>query len=802
MTLTAPVLAALGWRLVDRELVAREALPGARSVSDDAWICRRLSEGPHGLPHQLAAEALRAARALAPEPLDGLALIADATLRLEHGLPRVNSEEAWDPLCRVVDPDLVALAAVSAKHDLDPRVPASQGRLRWPPVLRAHQTVFHGVCAEALAEVHAHLSACLPTCLHWSLLVCGAIPPEALWSHELHMGPDDSAWRDALMDAARRLAALATLGEGAERPSIPRTGPLPDGLLARCLLTPARLDQDLPRDEWPLRAPIVGGTAAWGLLVPERLALLRALWMRRHELLREEDQADLLAYVRLRCAFNVLMSQPPGHRGLNHFRVWVSRRSAVWSRPTRGSEPRRRNAQRAATLAMELVLETWLLDQRGSGPGPCPPLDLELRACLPLRGRETGLFFEALARATRRVLRRWRYPELRVGIIHHAIKAPGREDGRAALEELRTLWDLLEERPELRPLLVGIDAASDELACPPRTFSAAFRWVRDRLDLEANPDTELPIRLGFTFHAGEDFRDLLTGIRHVDEAAHLLSMRPGDRLGHALALSWPVDEFYVERHHAFPTVADHALDLLWASALLGSVDGHGDLARDARDRLLRLLADCGVKTGVDLSALVAALDVDEPYGPETPRGQPLWSRVGALPLRDAPARALLEGELLDVLRVPERARDAFAPRPARPVGWRRLVQACQDVVRKRILDRGLIVEINPSSNRLVGGFSSIDRLPYPRLNRPGPRAPGQPANIPLSLGTDDAGIFHTSLRREYELVGRGALEAGFDLPDVYAWLDEIRRTSRRACFIRNTAPSGRDLARWMRRLLP
>ena len=126
------------------------------------------------------------------------------------------------------------------------------------------------------------------------------------------------------------------------------------------------------------------------------------------------------------------------------------------------------------------------------------------------------------------------------------------------------------------------------------------------------------------------------------------------------------------------------------------------------------------------------------------------------------------------------------------------MQACQLIVRTRVLEKGLIIEINPSSNRVVGGFVGTDRLPYTQLSRPGPREYGQPANMPLAIGTDDAGIFHTSLRREYEMVGQAALAQGYSFPDVQAWLEEIRETGRRASFIKRSAPTGDVLAKKLR----
>lgn len=92
------------------------------------------------------------------------------------------------------------------------------------------------------------------------------------------------------------------------------------------------------------------------------------------------------------------------------------------------------------------------------------------------------------------------------------------EHSRMAIQEIRERYKNLDR------YLVGYDVAANELHAGPEVFAPLFRRLR---------------RLGtrhFTYHAGEDFTHLLSGIRTVLEAVEFLDLRSGCRIGHATAV--------------------------------------------------------------------------------------------------------------------------------------------------------------------------------------------------------------------------------------------------------------------------
>lgn len=86
------------------------------------------------------------------------------------------------------------------------------------------------------------------------------------------------------------------------------------------------------------------------------------------------------------------------------------------------------------------------------------------------------------------------------------------------------LMDMLKYEPRLTRWIRGVDAASNEMHAPPELFGPLFRV------LAKSGVTH------FTYHVGEDFPHLISGIRAIDDALRFLPLRNGDRLGHCTAI--------------------------------------------------------------------------------------------------------------------------------------------------------------------------------------------------------------------------------------------------------------------------
>lgn len=161
-------------------------------------------------------------------------------------------------------------------------------------------------------------------------------------------------------------------------------------------------------------------------------------------------------------------------------------------------------------------------------------------------------------------------------IVPHLIKQEWKEeDGPVRYSKqraeytraLRGLEELLKDYPRLRSWIRGIDAAADEMETPPDVFAPAYRMARNVLHLPRA-----------TYHAGEDFYHLISGIRAVCEAVKMLDLQRGDRIGHAVALGVnPQLWMNTMPGMVTPTRGEWLQDLIFTWHLLQRVHDHPEL---------------------------------------------------------------------------------------------------------------------------------------------------------------------------------------------------------------------------------
>ena len=132
-------------------------------------------------------------------------------------------------------------------------------------------------------------------------------------------------------------------------------------------------------------------------------------------------------------------------------------------------------------------------------------------------------------------------PEL--GLIAHFIKKDDKKpDHYIRHNQLRkdnwhrakVLSLLINNQPKYKHRIVAVDAAASEFDAPPEVFAPVFRLMR-RSGIKH-----------FTYHAGEDFYHIVSGLRVIYEAITFCGLKQGDRIGHATATAISTEQWHKE----------------------------------------------------------------------------------------------------------------------------------------------------------------------------------------------------------------------------------------------------------------
>lgn len=396
-------------------------------------------------------------------------------------------------------------------------------------------------------------------------------------------------------------------------------------------------------------------------------------------------------------------------------------------------------------------------------------------------------------------------------------------------KEIKNKADAIMRFREKYPLyaqrLVGIDACSMEIGCRPEIFAWIFRELKNHVNFGTEDSYRLQLpKLRITYHVGEDFLDVADGLRAIDEAVRFLDMQCGDRLGHALALGIDVKKWYAFKGKQITTTLQDYLDtIVWLyqslikyhiqdmSSLKGWLEKQYSLYFTyiySQDRL-ETKGNAGVNLvqgNFDINTYYFSwmLRGDKPevykqikdgricYHPDS------WERyaVGRENPRSDDIRNIPEVVLLYYMyHYNHEAKKRGREEKTIPVTDKYIegVAMVQKALREKIVQKGIGIETNPTSNLHIGTLRGYGDHPIKTFYNLGLTKNEQELmdcpQICVSINTDDKGIFATRIENEYALLAC-ALE-NEQLPDgsarykrefIYEWLDNIREMGLRQVF--------------------
>jgi len=343
--------------------------------------------------------------------------------------------------------------------------------------------------------------------------------------------------------------------------------------------------------------------------------------------------------------------------------------------------------------------------------------------------------------------------------------------------EALAMGRLLTAFPVTLELVRGVDVCTDEVGIPTWVVAPLVRYVRAASAAasaaihRAYEHLVSPIRTAV--HAGEDFVHLLSGMRRLGESIEYMKLGPGDRIGHGLSLGIDPERWALTMGRMAVTREDRLFDLVWVWTWMSRGAIPSDLSpvveAEIREHATKMFGGEFDPLGpTKLCELVADLhDERSLRGAGFPSGLSTKRPFG----REAQERQLLLVRYLTSSDVFERSKEPVWVDPAREG---RLLGAIQEAMRRKLGSDDITVEVNPSSNLLIGHLPDLRNHPLWRL-RPAPHQPQIETPMTVCIGSDDPLTFATTLPQEYQLLHDALVRDGASASQAEQWIDEVRR---------------------------
>ena len=316
-----------------------------------------------------------------------------------------------------------------------------------------------------------------------------------------------------------------------------------------------------------------------------------------------------------------------------------------------------------------------------------------------------------------------------LALVAHFIKRSDNGKGKVRFASMRkdlerrtdALIALMNTNSTFSRMVIGADAAASEFDTPPEVLAPSFCRLRKQGMRH------------FTYHAGEDFFHVLSGLRAIYEAMEYLGLQAGDRIGHATAAGVDVrlwKENVGER--LWMRMEDYLADLLFAYHLIAGTKGC--VLESLLPKIALRIEEYASKIYPDTYTVCELIEA--------------WQMRKADPFtlfKDMPSR--IEQLCLHYHSKDgrERGKEIVMVDAYDIFGEKELV-CLQKLLLRGMHQKQIVIETLPTSNVIIGhhhSFSTYHIYNWYRWSKEGEKIPA------IVVGTDDAGIFATNIYNEY-----------------------------------------------------
>lgn len=310
-------------------------------------------------------------------------------------------------------------------------------------------------------------------------------------------------------------------------------------------------------------------------------------------------------------------------------------------------------------------------------------------------------------------------------------------------------------------MLVGIDAAASEFDAPPEVFAPAYRYLRENGYKH------------FTYHAGEDFFHVLSGLRAIYEAIIFLDLKRGDRIGHASATGISIDlwrenigeKMLIRR-------GEYLDDLLFAYHLIENSDNQRLINYLPSLELTINNISCDVYGGhIPLRLLIESWL----YRYKNPEAE--YNGTSVKSGLDLPLKYFL---LYHWKETRDKYDKIIEIETFGAFGRDELVEL-QLMLLEYMFHHEIVIETLPTSNVVIGvhrDYTTYHLYNWLEWRKQGNFVP------PIVVGTDDAGIFATNIYNEYcNIYCQFVYAKRMSTEEAIAYIEELHHNSRLYAFV-------------------
>ena len=360
--------------------------------------------------------------------------------------------------------------------------------------------------------------------------------------------------------------------------------------------------------------------------------------------------------------------------------------------------------------------------------------------------------------------------------------------------------------------LIGIDGASNELFSEPWILAPIFRSVKDKYKsiLKDKAFNRYGIKLlatkdlGITYHVGEVFHSIASGLRHVDEVIDYYGYQNGERLGHGTILGISIDS-YVDNHRIISLPTIELLDnLLWLYHLKAYKNLFKDISISYLEehiwKITHFIYDInghlgGNSEGINIHHLYLAykkqftgldfvkdeyylLNCEANFSNKNCIFKNFKNWNEDLLFYSRHCRCFLK-KMTRMIQIDTSDKTII-----------NIYKEAQQYVINKIACKGIIIETNPVSNANIGEFNSMNDHPIFMMNDSFDKDHN---HVMVSVNTDDPGVFGTTLKNQYGFILQVLIDKGVPMEKALKWIDMTRENGLNSTFINRTKKTKKEI---------